>query len=197
MVYNINTYDLGNNKVLNKIYSWTKKSQKTVITKSSRDLLVQRKVKIRNYLPIFIVLLSVILVSAGTYYLFKTNMNKAEKLACINSNRQLLSEASRNFAPEKSNELKKTIDKIQSLHSYQKDPNCLNVLTIYYINVTDSKNARESFDKLTKVYNQNDGFAPELQMVGGKNIEQLRGGVEYVEKLKLEFERNTFHGPAV
>mgnify|MGYP001794321522 CR=1 FL=1 len=47
------------------------------------------------------------------------------------------------------------------------------------------------------MYNQNDRFAPEPQMVGGKNIEQLRGGVEYVEKLKLEFERNTFHGPAV
>ena len=152
--------------------------------------------RLRNIIILSVGLAALVTAGVGLYNYQNKRLAKL-KSACTSSASGILLEASSFLAPEKSTELKPIVEKIRALPNYDKDPNCLNVVVIYYINTTDPKNAREMFDKLTKVYNPKRGFADVLKVPAGKDIDQLRTGVEFVEKLDQEFRNNTFFGPEV
>lgn len=55
--------------------------------------------------------------------------------------------------------------KMEEITGSDRDPNCLFVITKYYIVAEDGEKARENYDKLTKAYNQNEGYSDLLSIV--------------------------------
>jgi hypothetical protein len=96
----------------------------------------------------------------------------------------------------KNKQLKPIAAKIQTLPGYDKDPNCLYVVTEYYIGLGDSQNARTYFDKLSSVYDTKNGYDPSIKGLAA-TPETLKLRVEWLEKQSEIFKNNSFYGPKV
>lgn len=164
---------------------------------------LQRKKNIRKAIGIkkLTIILGLLIVVAIAVLMLVVNKQGGNKVSgpvvCSGRSPDVLKEASGLLVPEKSSELKPIAEKIRTLPEYDKDPDCLGVLVTYYTNITDPKTAREILDKLNAIYNPEKGFTSSYKASGGKGIEELRTGVEFVEKLDQEFKNNMFYGPEV
>ncbi len=78
--------------------------------------------------------------------------------------------------------LKMTVDKMRSVKNYDKNPDCLNVITTYYINTSDYQNAKLYMDKLEKVYNPHNGFSAKLMQAHPLSINELRSAIALLKK---------------
>jgi hypothetical protein len=125
-------------------------------------------------------LLAVVLAGGiGTAFFMKKKNEPAA--VCTNpTNVQLLKEAAHNLAPNKNQELKKSVDKIKTLKDYEKDPNCLNPIVTYYANIGDSKNASLYMTKLNEKYDASKGFDKSISN-SAPTIEQLRTVTENIK----------------
>lgn len=92
----------------------------------------------------------------------------------------VLKDASSFLAPEKVAQLNTIAMKIQKLRGYDKDVNCLYVLTTYYINAGDLQNSQLFMAKLNKVYDPKIGFSFELR-TEGRDKKYLSEGVSFLE----------------
>jgi len=70
----------------------------------------------------------------------------------------LLQEAGDNLQPQSVEKLKPYVDKILGLNNYEKDPNCLYVVTLYYINISDSENSLKYYKLLSPIYPKDQQF---------------------------------------
>jgi hypothetical protein len=102
---------------------------------------------------------------------------------------ELLQQAAAFYNPSQTLKLKTIVNKVTSLKRYERDPNCLNIVVTYYINVGDSTNAHTYLDKLQKVYNPKKGFS---QYLDGKvrTIDTLRQNVDYLDHSRNELFNN-------
>lgn len=151
-----------------------------------------------SLIKLVLVLFLVIIICSA--YLLSRNLNtqtKTNQLVCADQNYDLLESASNVMANDKTNELKIIVDKIQSLSDYQMDPNCLYVITNYYINISNPEKARENFDKLVIVYNPEIEFVPIFSTMHFKNKDLLKSTIEFLEKSRTDLEKNALFGPAV
>jgi len=100
----------------------------------------------------------VILALIIGYAALKDHQKKANTVAtaniCVASpNNKILEDAAKNFNVKDRYQLQKDVVKIQNLPNYQQDPNCLYVLTRFYINNGDAANAQKYVDELAQIYN--------------------------------------------
>lgn len=132
-----------------------------------------------------------VLVLAGGYALFSRHaeLAKTPGTACTNNPNGVLKEAAKFLEPSKSADLKKTINKIQTIKGYEKDPNCLNPIVTYYINVSDYQNAKFYMDMLEKRYATNSSFSNQLGS-GVKNIATLRSDIAFLKKVVESKQKN-------
>lgn len=105
------------------------------------------------------------------------------------SEKGILREASRSLGPTEHEQLKPVVERIRAIPNHENNPDCLNVITTYYINSSDYENARAYLDKLNEVYVPNQGFSKFLGP-DAKNIETLRADVAFLEKQVEQFEKN-------
>lgn len=162
-----------------------------------RDIKQYRFTAVTRHKKAILITLAVVVLLTGFIYVFKNQLFSRQKLACADVSPRLLLEASSFLGADKATKLKPVVEKIQALPDYEKDPNCLNVVVTYHINIADEKSARETLEKLELVYNSKKGFVDILKVAEGLDIEELRAGVEFIEKLNQEFKNNTFYGPEV
>ena len=141
---------------------------------------------IHNRKPLFVaggVILFIIL--ANSLYSFYQN-HKSPPLAhnqCqTGAGGLILQEAAKIINSNQKTQLQPTVSKIQAIKNYDKDPNCLYVIVVYYVSVGDSLNSKKYLDKLLKVYDPKTGFSSKL----GKDIEpikKLQDDVAYLVKV--------------
>lgn len=81
------------------------------------------------------------------------------------------------------------IANIQAVKGYDKDQNCLYVMTRRYINMSDPVNAKLYLNKLKARYDSKQGFKPELG-VSSLGIQGLEQEVEFLGKLPAQAEEN-------
>ncbi len=74
---------------------------------------------------------------------------------------------------------------VQTKSNYDKDPNCLYIVTLYYGVIADKSNTKASFTKLKTIYDPKVGFSPafspkaELSILEGyvQSVDNTTGGV--------------------
>ncbi len=139
-----------------------KKTSKVVVSgeiKQSHHLPSLKKNK-KSWLIIGLVTGLVVLASATGYFLYKQKVaDNAVSTACTDKSANgILDKAAKVIAPSQVAELQPIVKQIETLKNYDQDPNCLGVITTYYINISDSQNAQVTYAKLDKFYKPSTGY---------------------------------------
>lgn len=92
----------------------------------------------------------------------------------------ILKEAGTSLDPSGYIMLGETISKIKKIPKFERDPNCLYPIVIYYINTSDYINSRLYLSKMEKVYNTNNRLNPALGDT--KTLKSLESTVDYLKK---------------
>lgn len=100
------------------------------------------------------------------------------------------------LVPVGPSKIKPMVDKIKLLKGYDANPNCLYVLTTYYISISDSANARLYYDKLNAVYKPSVGYYSSINLFA-KKPSVLKTEVEFVEQQAAALKKNALYGPTV
>ena len=170
------------------------KKQATEEKHKSRSRLANSQYSKRQKLILTATLSAVILLFIGaSLYLGKKNYTTGYKL-CSDNN--FLSKASAVLEPDKIDQLKSIVERIQLSADYEKSADCLNIVTTYFINTADKDNAKTYFEKLEKIYDPNKGFSPSLGS-NAPTMDFLRDNIKLLEKKSEEYEQNKFYGPEI
>lgn len=113
-------------------------------------------------------------------------LTRDKKVAAAVCN-DILSQAAPKLDVTKSRELKELVNQIESRKAYDRDPNCLNIVITYYIDISDYENARKGLDALELVYNPAVKFSNGLGR-DARNIETLRSRVDTLEKSRSQLD---------
>lgn len=105
----------------------------------------------------------------------------------------LLKEATGLLDPGKVKELSVVAEKIRKTEGYDKDPNYLYVVLTYHINLSDSENARKTYNLLKDAYGSEIGYDPLL--VDTKTPDELEPVVSFLEKNREAVDKNSFTVP--
>lgn len=106
---------------------------------------------------------------------------------------ELLNQAAPLLEEKKYKELEPIARQIEGLKNYDKDPNCLFVVTTYYINVTDAKNARLNYDKLMLIYTPETQLQPAIA-AKVRSPYTMRSSIEFLEEQQRKFEEGKIQG---
>ena len=144
-----------------------------------------------------ILLAGLALLGLASFRSTQTPDQQAAATGCQDTSENgVLAEASKLLDARKSGELKPVVAKIQAIKDYDKDPNCMNVVVTYYINISDLNNARTNLEKLEKVYDMSQGFSTVLGP-NVKKIEVLREDVAFLARQEELFRKNIKHSPGI
>lgn len=157
--------------------------------------------KLRNYPKIIkrttITLLILIILTSLSFYVYHlTNKKKAiVSLDPCTSDTKLLNSAASAFINNNLNTERQLTTRVKSLTNYQKDPNCLYIVTNYYINNGNESNAAKYLNQLQKVYNPKVGFSPKL--MGTYSLSQLTSDINTMNQNAKQVQQNgiTFSSP--
>lgn len=102
---------------------------------------------------------------------------------------ELLSKAANQLKEDNLEELTSTVQEVEALPDYQKDPNCLGVVTTYYVKSGDAVKARAHYDQLVPLYELVGSYSPTL---AGQILlpENMRSAIEFLEKQTQELQNN-------
>jgi hypothetical protein len=98
----------------------------------------------------------------------------------------ILSEASNNLNSEAA--LKPIVDKITALTDYQKDPNCLFIMSAYYINKNDYTNAQKYLNQLDS--SKAETLVSTQLTANGNTIESLKKRAQFMATTATEAKNN-------
>lgn len=91
------------------------------------------------------------------------------------------------------NNLGKTVSEIEGIKKYDNDINCLNTITSYYINISDYKDADNSYSKLVKIYKSDNDFnavfAPK-----NRSLLILKANIEFLKQQDEEYKKTRNFG---
>ncbi len=93
----------------------------------------------------------------------------------------ILRSANANLDPTKVVSLEPIVNQIKQTKGYDKDANCLYVVTAYFVNISDADNAQKSLDSLTEVYDASKGFGTDLKPTG-LGYQTLVGDVAFLHE---------------
>ena len=155
----------------------------------------------RNYHKIIkrsiIILTSLLIAAILSYLIYRLVNNKKAVVSAVpcTSNTELLNQAAKAFSSNNLKSQQQLTSKIKSLPNYMKDPNCLYVVTHYYINDGDTQNANTYLNKLEKVYSTKQGFSSAL--LGSYSLSQLKSFVQSMNQEAKQTQQNgiTFSSP--
>ncbi len=111
----------------------------------------------------------------------RTEDRKASSTVC---NQSMITKAAPLIDDNQGPALTKLAGEIMEMPGFDKDANCLYIVTYSYINATDPGNSRKYYDKLVEVYNPQAGFSSSF----GSTTTTLEGFKTQVEFLESQNE---------
>ena len=135
----------------------------------------------RLYLLITGLLLFAALGTAGVVYKVRRSDTGTQQRVVVCSD-DLLKRASKLLKPTKAKDLAPLVSEISGLGGFERDPNCLYVVTTYYVNISDSEAARTHLDNLEKVFRDED-MSPVIYNANNLTFEELKETVRIIDEV--------------
>ncbi len=128
----------------------------------------------KDRLPVVLLIVAALIavIGGGAYFLTRPRITTLSEC-------KTMPEADRHAA---------TVERIQQQDGYDRDPNCLYILTEYYLSIGDSLNSRKYFDKFERVYAGKGLMLKSKQAL--RDPESLQDGVEMLERQREEAIKN-------
>jgi type II secretory pathway pseudopilin PulG len=182
-----------------------KKPSKVVVSgeikQQHHSLKVKRPHISRRMLIIVLICLIVFAAAAAAYFVYNSRHKKAVKQASVSAQCSELylngyyTPTDKGLVVNSKRDLKPLVTKIQALPGYDTDANCLVVVVEYYINLSDAKNSKLYYDKLTTAYAAK-GYVAVLKPIA-RTPTQLKPIVEFLQLQLEESKKNMLYGPKV
>lgn len=139
--------------------------------------------KVVRALLLAVPFICIVVVALGLVYRNKRQATGSQAaLVCgANADDEFLEQTAVLLRPEQSERLALQIDRIKDLEGLDKDPNCLNIMATYYLNIADYSRAKIYMDLLEKAYDPNVGFSDRLG-VSAMSMDELRARLEIIRK---------------
>ena len=100
--------------------------------------------------------------------------------------------ASGQLDPKDTTKLKDIVYNIENIKDFDKNPDCLNIVTTYYINISDYASSQKYLDKLNTVYDPSKGFSSVIERSGNaKTIESIRSDVTFLKQQTDNTKKNS------
>lgn len=125
----------------------------------------------------------VLLVGAMLIAIIATS---TQRTGCQDS---LLKQTAPLLEPSRHDELKDVVDKVFRSKGYSTDPNCLSILTTYYINIGDARRARPQLQQLESITASNEVFSPLLGSFA-KDLQTMQRDIGVLEEQQSQIETN-------
>lgn len=176
--------------------AFRKKTSRSGEKKTVKPTVVSGDFHKKKKLPYIIagVVIIVALILVGVWVGLKKSQPSKPKAATVStactdkSANGILAQAAPLLKPTQRAQLKPIVDKIKALPDYDRDPNCLAVVTVYYVNLGDSTNARQYYEKLNAVYKPNKGY--DNAIISAPRPYKLKSSIEFLEKFKQDLIKN-------
>ena len=139
-----------------------------------------------------VVVLAMLLLVGLSYRAYRNTSQSSEQTTAQKQRaEELVAEASTELKPQDAEKLGDTVSQIQTTENYQDNQDLLYVSLEYYISVSDTKNARATYDQLVKVYDEKRGFSSTL---GNplKTINDFKVSVEFLESQDKQTLKNAW-----
>lgn len=162
-----------------------KPSDKLLVGKGKESPLIKFFTKKRIIVIISMLIIAIIIFIMTSYFI---NKNKPITNACSTpASSSILQNAKANFANNNVSQLKAVFENIKSLRGYQNDPNCMYIITRYYINTSNLTNAQSSLKQLTSDY-RNDVLNPNL--MGNVSVTDLQTYITFTLESQQQIQHN-------
>lgn len=129
--------------------------------------------------PAFVALAAVVVLAAAVGRFVNPYSSHPPGQVCSG---ELLQQAALAMAPEGSGRLKDIAGTIQKLPGYQQDPNCMYVVTSYYVDSSNAKDAQTAMKQLSAVYKPKDGFDGALVSPYARSYKDLQSSVAFLQQ---------------
>lgn len=137
-----------------------------------------------------------LLFAAALLTFFITNKN-AKSLDCVGESSILSKDEIISVQDTKNPKTAEgVVNKIKTHKSYTEEPNCLYLVLNYYINISDTKNAEQTFSQLQKIYKPNTVFSSEIGE-SIKTMEIFKSNIEFLKRQDEMLMKNSIQGPVV
>lgn len=141
--------------------------------------------ELHKYDSIFITVAIVVIVIVAAFLI--NNYRNDHKVAVVCSS-SLINQSEANFSYVKLSQLSKNVSTIKKLSNYQRDPNCMYVLTVYYTNSSQPTQAESSLNTLNK-YSKDQKL--DSSLVKYKSVADLSQEISNMEKDLHQIQLNT------
>lgn len=118
---------------------------------------------LRWLIPLIVVVIAVGIVAI----VININSNKNNQNVCSNS---IINQAVPNMNSENAFRLTKVVAKITSLKNYSKDPNCLYIISDYFLNIHNDIGAKSELNQFNKQYNNKNLSSKLTKVVSVTNL---------------------------
>lgn len=98
-------------------------------------------------------------------------------------------EAAKVLNPTASTKLRSVVTKIEKMKNYDKDPNCLYPIVVYYMNISDSKAARPHFNKLESLTGSDKYLSSDYSVISYSNSE-IKTNLDQLDKIFEQASKN-------
>lgn len=171
----------------------TQPAASSSIDGSTHTEAVKKRIKLPHK-KIFVLILVLIIAVVGTVF-FMNNRTGTMQLSSSCPD-DLLKRAALSLNPSKAADLEVVVNEIRQNPKHKESPDCMYVLTKYYINISDGKSAQESLTSLTAVYDPKVGLSPILDVILD-SPESLQPTVDFLKQQDKQSERgfNESGGP--
>ena len=139
---------------------------------------------------VMIVIVICVAVIVGIWFVYKQRKQSTKVITteCSSTTEgSILMQAANNLGNQQA--LKPIADKILQISRFEKDPNCLYILTSYYISTGDSNNAQHYYDMLEKISKSQPPIGL-LTLNDGRGIAYLKGRIEFLKQLNTQAQQN-------
>lgn len=126
---------------------------------------------------ISLVTVSVLIIALLIFGVY-TFINRTPSRVCSD---EIIQQAAGAISENNVENLKSSYDRVIAENKYQTDPNCMYIVTNYFIRTGDYQQSRQSLEELKKVYNQEEGYSP-LFGLKANDPDQLEPIVNFLEE---------------
>ncbi len=142
------------------------------------------KPRIKKYFYLIVLVIIVFGSSIGYYLYYQNSKNQSEAVCSTGTNTSLLDQASRDIQNNKSVQTEEL--KITRLNNFQKDPNCLYVVTYYFVSIGNGSQATNYMNQLQRLYSPKVGLSPHLK--GVPSVAILQKDIQFIIKQNQQIE---------
>ncbi len=162
---------------------------------ASQHTPVTTNIPASSYQKNLLIILTIIFIVVAVFTILRLNVrNGLQQNPTTNqpgANAQLITESLALIDAQTLNGLASAVDRINAVQGSDSDPSLLYIKLRYYISISDTANARKTYNALVNVYDPKLGYDPTIGQ-SARSMDGLKQDVEFLEQQAQQLSKNAW-----